>query len=912
MAGGVAAARGGARFALSKFRPATLPATLVPRPVLYDRLMAGAGQRLTVVAGSAGAGKTVLLSSWAATRLPGATSWLSCDEADANPVRFWTGFIEAPRGTLPEFGADAADLLAMDGAVSADVTASIANDAAKLPPGSVIVVDDFHATGAAVATGMTDLVERWPAQTAQLVLASRVDPPLRLHRLRIAGQLCELRDDDLYFSLGESCDLLANFGVQLAAGKLALLHQRSEGWAAALQMAALSLRSADPARATRALEIRSHAIAEYFIAEVLEQQPPEVARFMLDTSVLGEMTADACTAVTGRPDAGELLRGIDAAHLFLVALDEERTAFRYHHLVRQLLRAELRARDRDREQALQLRAGEWLESAGDARRAARHFLAARQAGRALALLQDRVAGDYLRDPAQPAPLELSTINPSLLADAPGELLAVAFDLLLAGDAERGGEYLDLLERVQPSIPADSRLAARRAAARSVRHGLAGHVDEAVAEALAVRAVQERTQLTDQWTAVVPVNLLRAYEWREDYDAVEREAAAALATPELAEPVKQVLVPGARAAAWFESGHLALAAQAARAADDQARRLGFGQHFFAVDHLRALAGLALERRDLDTAEQLTEQALLISERGRPPFEFLALLDRAKIWATRGQFCDALATIETARRVLPGAGPVLIARADELEALLRLSAGDPRIPADLASGLPASRRALLLAKIALHRRDHGAALDRLQMSSPAEMTPRHALVRQILLAAAAIGQGDPAAAAILGEALHTARRGGFLHTVVTAAPQVTSYLIKHSAEVPPEPFMEHLIAAALHVRATQPRPSRSRRMLTAPLTDAQLRILRLMPTSTTPQIAATLWISRNTVKSHLRSIYQKLGASTRSEAIEKAVDLQLLLENHPLSHLQLRHQDHPSRAGSTQPGRGLGQLSARRAV
>ena len=135
-----------------------------------------------------------------------------------------------------------------------------------------------------------------------------------------------------------------------------------------------------------------------------------------------------------------------------------------------------------------------------------------------------------------------------------------------------------------------------------------------------------------------------------------------------------------------SGHLAEAADAARAADADARRLGFGQHFFAIDYLRALAGLALERRDLDTAEQLTEQALSISERGRPAFEFLALLDRAGIWAARGQVRDALATVEAARLVLAGTRSVLLARADELEALLRLSLGDLRSPVSWPAGCP----------------------------------------------------------------------------------------------------------------------------------------------------------------------------------------------------------------------------------
>ena len=138
----------------------------------------------------------------------------------------------------------------------------------------------------------------------------------------------------------------------------------------------------------------------------------------------------------------------------------------------------------------------------------------------------------------------------------------------------------------------------------------------------------------------------------------------------------------QALAWFDSGYLAKAAEAARAADAHARRLGFDQHFFAIDYLRTLAGLALERRDLGTAEQLTEQALSISERGRAAFEFLALLDRAAIWAARGQVRDALATVEAARLVLTGTGLVLLARADELEALLRLSLGDLRSASELA--------------------------------------------------------------------------------------------------------------------------------------------------------------------------------------------------------------------------------------
>lgn len=260
------------QFSLAKFRPPALPDTLVMRSGLRDLLTAGAGRRLTLVVGSAGAGKSVLLADWTASRPPGVTAWLSCDGADADPLRFWAGFIAAARVIEPAFGGDAADLVAMEQLISADVIASIANDAAKLPAGSAIIVDDFHIAAPAVAGNMADLIECWPTATTQLVLAGRFDPPLRLHRLRVSAELCEVRDRDLYFSPANTRDLLANFGVRISGADLEVLHQWTEGWPAALQMAALSLRgTTDPARVARAVQVRSHEIADYFIAEILDQ-----------------------------------------------------------------------------------------------------------------------------------------------------------------------------------------------------------------------------------------------------------------------------------------------------------------------------------------------------------------------------------------------------------------------------------------------------------------------------------------------------------------------------------------------------------------------------------------------------------------------------------------------------------------
>jgi LuxR family maltose regulon positive regulatory protein len=569
-----------------------------------------------------------------------------------------------------------------------------------------------------------------------------------------------------------------------------------------------------------------------------------------------------------------LLRRLDAASLFVVALDDDRTSYRYHHLVRQVLRAELRARDRTRELALQLRAAEWLESTGDTRRATGHFLAARQADRALALLHDHVATDFLRDPAPPAALDLSLVDPALLVSAPDRLLGLAAHLLLWGDVARGGQYLDQVERAQPAAAPDSRLAVRLAAMRALRHALVGEARDALRHALAARSIEERALPGDEWNAVVPLVLLRANTWLEDVEAVDREAATALEMPSLAGPAQLVDVRGAQALAWFEAGRIADAVKAAKAAEADATRLGFDQHPFAVDYLRVLAGAALERRDLDTAEQLTERALSIAERFRPVFEFLALLDRARIWAARGQIDAALATIDAARHVLSGRKSPLIARADEQEALLRLSLDDLQSAAALAGGLPATQRQLLLARIALAAGDDRAAIDHLTGLPAADLTPRAALVRQVLLAGAAIAVGDPRAAIIMHGLLEAARRGRFLDTVVTTAPPVTAYLVEHATLARPDPFLQQLVAAALEVRATQQAHPPPQGTPVEPMTAAELRVLKLLPTSTYPEIGEALYISRNTVKTHLRSIYQKLGVSSRAEAIERAVDLQLL--------------------------------------
>ena len=248
------------RFPSSKFRAPKVVTGLVRRPRLLDQLDRGDQVRLALVVGPAGAGKTMLLADWLAARPERPSAWLSCDAADADPARFVAAIIEAARYGFgrSRIGEDACQLMSLDGEVSADAVATLADDL-EAPDGvRVLVIDDFHLAGAASAEALRWLVEYHPP-SLQLIVASRVDPPLRVHRMRANQDLVELRYADLAFSVEETRSLLAGFGVGLDEPELALVHSRSEGWVAGLQMAAISIHgSPDPATAAGRVQLRRH------------------------------------------------------------------------------------------------------------------------------------------------------------------------------------------------------------------------------------------------------------------------------------------------------------------------------------------------------------------------------------------------------------------------------------------------------------------------------------------------------------------------------------------------------------------------------------------------------------------------------------------------------------------------------
>ena len=280
------------RVPASKFRAPKLVPGLVRRPRLLDRLDLGGQVRLALVVGPAGTGKTMLLADWLAARPERPSAWLSCDAADADPARFVAAIIEAARFgfDLPSIGEDTRHLMSLDGEVSADAVAALADDLDTPDKERVLVIDDIHLAGPASADALRWLVEYRPP-SLRLVVASRADPPLRVPRMRAHQDLVELRDGDLAFSKEETRRFLAAFGLRLDEPELALVYERSEGWVAGLQMAAISIQgSPDPATAAARVQLHRHTVADYFLEEVLSRQSPEVVDFMLATSVLDELS----------------------------------------------------------------------------------------------------------------------------------------------------------------------------------------------------------------------------------------------------------------------------------------------------------------------------------------------------------------------------------------------------------------------------------------------------------------------------------------------------------------------------------------------------------------------------------------------------------------------------------------------
>ncbi len=763
-------------------------------------------------------------------------------------------------------------LLAEDPLALDDVVLSLVNDLVGLDGRAALVIDDLHMVPADAVAPLGLLVERLPPSVA-LVLGSRSDPPLPLSRWRVNGLLGELRTDELRFSAGETAQVVAANGVELEPDDADTLTARTEGWAAGVHLAALALRDhPDPAAFVRAFAGSDHNVTDYLASEVLAQIDAESLDCLLVLATLDEFDADRCRALTGRHDAADRLQAFEAANLFLVRVGTQAGIYRFHQLFRDVLRGWLSARDPDRVKALHAAASRWYEQHDDIARAIRHAIDGADADRAFALVRDHLASGYLGG---------GTGISSWIAELGGEVLSARSDqvldyiiaLLLAGWIDEAGRWLAYLDTLPPADPS-SRFVARRALAKSHWLGNRGEIVGAVS--LAEDAVQRLAFGEDPFVDSAPSHLIRGYDYldrpaeaRAAYrDAIDRWAPNPV--------MQQVVLAGAISAVELECGNLRLAGELAGQAAAAARQLGAERHYGVVEVMRTLGALEAEAGDLTTAERHLEAALDIAAPGRPPFALLSLVELARVAFRRREFDEALHRLDRARGFLPREveSPLLV-RGDALEVRIRVAAGFT-VTADQLARLGSGRRRVIAeAEYHARRRDPKAAAACLEALEPGT-EPRPQLERCLVEAQVGLLEGDAIQVdRQLDRIIELSRSQGFARSITDAGMDVTLALearLRRGAPEPPLEALEHAVAEA------SGRPMPAERAASADdvgLTNRERAVLRYLPTRlNNREISTDLYVSMNTLKTHLRSTYRKLGVESRAAAVERARHLGLL--------------------------------------
>src|SRR5947209_6865913 len=428
---------------LPRLRP-----NVVSRPRLIERLNEGLHRKLTLIAAPAGFGKTTLVSAWVAG-CDRQVAWLSLDAGENDPRLFLTYLVAA----LPRVAATIEEgvlgtLQSSQPPPPEAILTALLNEISTLPDHFVLVLDDYHVIDAKpVDLALTYLVEHLPPQM-HLVIATREDPHLPLARLRTRDQLTELRATDLRFTASEAAAFLNQvMGLSLSAADIARLSDRTEGWIAGLQLAALSMQGhQDVPGFIRAFAGDHRYIVDYLVEEVLQRQPEPVRSFLLQTAILDRLNGPLCDAVTGQEEGNARLEALERGNFFVVPLDDKRHWYRYHHLFAEVLSAHLLAEQPDQVSALHRRASEWYEQHGSAADAIRHALAAKDFERAAGLVE--LAWPGMRRSRQEATLLrwLKALPDELLRCRPVLGVAYAHVLLASGEREGGEERLRAAER----------------------------------------------------------------------------------------------------------------------------------------------------------------------------------------------------------------------------------------------------------------------------------------------------------------------------------------------------------------------------------------------------------------------------------------------------------------------------------
>jgi LuxR family maltose regulon positive regulatory protein len=881
-------------------RDASVARGLLDRADLLQTLDRAVTKRVTVISAPPGSGKTSLLRAWAdrATNVR-RVAFVFVDRDQQDAQRFWGAVIDAIRGPARSIDpqTQAAAAAALEGDQVIDRVLSELNE--QVEP-VVLIIDDLHELRSADALAQLDHLLAILPSSARVVLSSRRDPPIRLHQLRLADEVAEIRAADLRFSERETRELLFASGVSLSDAGAAALHQRTEGWAAGLRLAAISLSGhPNPESFVAEFSGTDRAIGEYLMAEMLERQPSEVQSMLLRTSLVDRVNGELADLLAGRSGSEQMLLELEEANAFVVSLDARRTWFRYHQLLADFLRLELRRTLADEVPDLHRRAAQWFADRGEVVEAVCHMLAAGDWHDAARLVADHSFRWVLDGQAGTIDAVLQAFPEGASSDHPDLALAHAATEVNQGRLDEAAAQLALAEsHIESAPPARRRrLAVAIASLRLAMARRSGQFSEVIEQVnLLETSISDESSepfaTGSELRGVALLNLGIVEMWSGRLADAERHLSegAALART-IGRPYLEV---ACRAHMGFPSKtvSVATARERGRQAVALAERHGLADRPVLAPALGAVAGMALWMGEFDEGERWLRRAWEVAEPHADPAAAVLLhVATGMLHAGRGEHRSALEEFAAAARMqslLTGvhalapritgwlaATQARLGMRDEARATLTEFSAEPAQIGAIYDGQMGSiynARAVIW----LAEGDPSTALDALGgvLGIAPPLVPTFTLVETHLLAGIAhLHLGDRKAAADAAEAaLVVAEPDRLMFPFAMAdAAELLGALPRH------ETAHGALLADINDLLQGASAPSTDRERLSQPeeLSPSELRVLRYLPTNLTrPEIAGELYVSINTVNTHIRNIYSKLGARDRSSAVGRARELRLL--------------------------------------
>jgi LuxR family transcriptional regulator, maltose regulon positive regulatory protein len=867
---------------------------LVDRHDLSDRVADVGPGRVVLVCAPAGSGKTVLLHAWAEAAGWERVAWVSVERDERDAQRFWLSVVNA----LADLGAEGQiERYSPSPGFRADsVVARLLDDLDSLTEPAFLVIDDLHELASDEALKSLEMLLGQLPEHLGVVLATREQPRVGLHRLRLGGALTELRGPDLRFSPEEARALLRAAGVELSDEAHTLLYDRTEGWAAGLRLAAISLAAhPEPERFVSEFSGSERTVAGYLLEEVLERQPPETRELLLRTSVLDRVCGSLADALTGGSGSEAILQQLEEANAFITSLDASRSWFRYHHLFSDLLRLELRRLAPHLLGTLHSAAAHWLEEHARPLEAIRHAQAARDWSHASRLLADHQFSLILEGGATTRAL-LAAFPVDVVAQD-GELaLACATSTAFDGALEEAEAYVAVAENRAASVPEDRRwhfdlrlatvrlLLARRGGDVDAAIEQLQHVDAALSAQHEPQTVRDRA-VTNDVRAVALMNLGIAQLWSLRLKDARRHLEDALARARRAH--RPYLEVGCLA-------HLAMIIPLSGGPVTDALRLTeeavavADQHGWAADPVvapaLAIGGNILVRLGrFEEAEDWLERAARALGPGEPGTEMVLHSALGVLRLGQGRAEEALEALRDAQQAQAclAAQHALAIEAQSRMMHAQVKLGDIEAARQTLAGLPAEVRnragkRIVAAAIELADGDAQGALDAASAVIEQDVPALHAswgAIEALLFAAAAheeLGERRAAEESI-ERALELAEPEGMI--LPFAIAPVRELLERHPRHRTAHPTLIATIFDMLDGSAS--RPPDEPEPLAEELSCAELRVLRFLPTNLkAPEIAAEIFVSTNTVRTHLRHIYSKLDVHSRTDAVARARQLRLL--------------------------------------